>query len=307
MRTALRSSWCLTAFAVLFSLLSSAALAQQNQSRENRSRRSQRVKPLEETVVAGPNGRVKFTLLSNPERVSFKVTMDDLTVVEPSPLVFTLDSYDLTAGVVAQGTERSEIDEKYPWHGAKSTAINRCRTATIRFTNDLTMQDFSLEVRAFDDGVAYRVVVPGDGKRVPDERSAFVLPGGTRVWFHEMDGHYEASYKTKLAEDVEAGEWAGVPMTFALPNDAGYGSITEANLVNYSGMCLEGDGRRGFVVGLGHRQPLNYPFELRYGREEGKRLGKPAAVTGTIETPWRVVMVGRDLNALVTSDIVHNL
>ena len=169
------------------------------------------------------------------------------------------------------------------------------------------MQDFALEVRAFDDGVAYRFVVPGEGKRVPEERSAFVLPTGTRVWFHGMDGHYEASYKTKLAEEVEPGEWAGVPMTFALPNNAGYGSITEANLVNYSGMSLEGDGRRGFLVGLGHRQPLNYPYELRYGREEGKRLGKPAAIDGKIETPWRVVMVGRDLNALVTSDILHNL
>ncbi len=58
-------------------------------------------------------------------------------------------------------------------------------------------------------------------------------------------------------------------------------------------MALEADGRRGWIVGLGHRHPLNYPFELRYGREEGKRLGKPASINGTITTPWRVVMTGR--------------
>ena len=92
-----------------------------------------------------------------------------------------------------------------------------------------------------------------------------------------------------------------------MPGNAGYGSITEANLVNYSGMALEADGRRGWIVGLGHRHPINYPYELRYGREEAKRLGKPAAVTGTITTPWRVVMVGRDLNTLVNSDILPNL
>ncbi len=72
-------------------------------------------------------------------------------------------------------------------------------------------------------------------------------------------------------------------------------------------MALEADGRRGFVVGLGHRQPLNWPFELRYGREEAKRLARAATVTGTITTPWRVVMLGRDLNALVNSDILPNL
>jgi len=54
-----------------------------------------------------------------------------------------------------------------------------------------------------------------------------------------------------------------------------YASITEANLINYSGMALEADGRRGWITGLGHRQPLNWPFELRYGREEAKRLAKP--------------------------------
>ena len=77
--------------------------------------------------------------------------------------------------------------------------------------------------------------------------------------------------------------------------------------MNYSGMGLESNGRGGWVIGLGHRQPLNYPFELRYGREEGKRLGKAAAITGEITTPWRVVMVGRDLNTLATSTIVPNL
>src|SRR5467141_1096489 len=66
-------------------------------------------------------------------------------------------------------------------------------------------------------------------------------------------------------------------------------------------------GRRGWITGLGHRQPLNWPFELRYGRDEAKRLGKPASITGTITTPWRVVMVGPSLNALVNSTILPNL
>jgi alpha-glucosidase len=61
------------------------------------------------------------------------------------------------------------------------------------------------------------------------------------------------------------------------------------------------------MLGLGHRQPLNYPFELRYGRDEGKRLGKAAAVTGDITTPWRVVVLGRDLHTLVRSTIPPNL
>lgn len=63
-------------------------------------------------------------------------------------------------------------------------------------------------------------------------------------------------------------------------------------------MALEADGRRGWTIGLGHRQPLNYPFELRYSRAEAKRLGQPAAVTGTITTPWRAVMCGPDAHTI---------
>ena len=70
---------------------------------------------------------------------------------------------------------------------------------------------------------------------------------------------------------------------------------------------LECDGRRGFKIGLGHRQPINYPYELRYGRDEAKRKAVPAPVLGTITTPWRVVMMGPDLNALVNCDVLPNL
>ncbi len=143
---------------------------------------------------------------------------------------------------------------------------------------------------------------------MPDEYSTFVIPAGSIVWYAGLAaGHYEDTYTQKDISEVKPGEWSGPPLTFRLPGNGGYAAISEANLVNYSGMGLEADGRRGWIVGLGHRQPLNYPFELRYGREEGKCLGKAAAITGTITTPWRVVMIGRDLNTLVNSTILPNL
>ena len=264
---------------------------------------------MEQIEVASPNGEVRLVLLPNAERLTYAVKMGDTTVVEPSTLRMTVDGYDLPSGVVLGNVETFEIDETYPWHGAHSTAHNRCRGARIALNHDLSNTDYTLEMRAFDDGVAYRFIVPGpDGaSRVPDEYSNFVLPAGTTVWFHDLDGHYEAAYEKADIGDVPPGQWAGPPLTFKLPDGAGYGSIIEANLVNYAGMALEADGRRGWIVGLGHRQPLNYPYELRYGREEAKRLATPAAIEGTITTPWRVVLVGRDLNTLVGSDILPNL
>lgn len=273
-----------------------------------RSRRSQRVR-MEQVQVASPDGRVKLTVLPNAERLTFTVTMAGTTVIEPSPIVMLVDGYDLSTGVVIGNVERYDVAETYPWHGVKSTATSQSNGARISLVNDLTMTGYTLEIRVFNDGAAFRHVIAGDenSSRVPDEYTVFNLPAGSTVWYGGLgDGHYEANMLRKDISEVTPGEWAQTPLTFKLPK-GGYASIAEANLVNYAGMGLEADGKRGWIVGLGHRQPLNYPFELRYGRDEGKRLGKAVAITGTITTPWRVVMAGSDLNTLVNSTILPNL
>ena len=276
---------------------------------QSRTRRTQRVVPMQEVQVASPDGKVKFMLGSNPERLTWSATLNGTAVIEPSSLDMRVDGYDLSSGVIFNSLETYSIDETYPWHGAHSTAVNRCNGAKVSLTHDLSQMPYVLEIRVFNDGVAYRHVITGgaDAVRVPNEYSVFTLPAGTTVWYHDLDGHYEAEYDKQDISAVKAGQWAGPPVTFQLPGGAGYGSITEANLVNYSGMGLEGDGRRGWIVGLGHRQPVNYPYELRYGRDEAKRLAAPASVVGTITTPWRVVLVARDLNTLVNSDVLPNL
>ena len=71
-------------------------------------------------------------------------------------------------------------------------------------------------------------------------------------------------------------------------------------------MALQADGKRGFNLVLGHKHPASYPFRLRY-KDDIERVSKPAAIAGTITSPWRVVMIGADLNALVNCDMVHNL
>ncbi len=264
---------------------------------------------MEQVQVASPDGKVKLTVLPNAERLTFTVTRAEATVIEPSPMVMLVDGYDLSTGVVIGNVERYDSAETYPWHGVKSIATSQSNGARISLVNDLTMTSFILEIRVFNDGAAFRHVIAGEenASRVPDEYTSFNLPAGSTVWYGGLaDGHYEANMVKKDVSEVQPGEWAQTPLTFKLPH-GGYASITEANLVNYAGMGLEADGKRGWIVGLGHRHPLNYPFELRYGRDEGKRLGKAAAITGTITTPWRVVMIGSDLNTLVNSTILPNL
>lgn len=257
--------------------------------------------------VSSPNGNVEFQLAADPKQVSYRVTFKNNPVIDASRLGIIIDEVDLGQNAEVGKVETYRIDEQYPSRGVHSHALNRCKGAKIRVRHSGSATSYTIEVRTFNDGIAFRHIVPGDGKvRIPDEASAFVIPAGSTLWFHDFEGHYEGVHAKKEIAEVKPGEWAAVPVTFKLPNGTGYASITEAALINYAGMGLQADDNRAFRTRLGHALPVSYPFRLRY-KEEIERLAKPASITGTITTPWRVVMVGTDLNTLVNSDIIENL
>ena len=130
----------------------------QDERQRSGDRRSRRVR-MERVVVASPDGRVAFTLLPNAERLTFTVTLDGRTVIEPSPVELTVDGVDLGSGLIFGSVETDAVDESFAWHGAHATARHRSHGARVELVSDLGKLPFVLEARAFDDGVAYRLVV----------------------------------------------------------------------------------------------------------------------------------------------------
>jgi alpha-glucosidase len=261
----------------------------------------------DDVSVSSPRGAIEFKLSPTDGGLNFQIEFKKQPVIERSPLAMSVDERLLTRGANIGEVKRSSIDETYPWRGIHSRAINRCNTASVSLTHRPSGTSYFLEVRVFDDGAGFRFIVPGGEKpRIPQETTTFVVPAGSTVWYHDLEGHYEDTHQTKSVAELSAGQWVAPPMTFKLSGDGGYASITEAALVNYSGMALQADGKRGFQVVLGHKHPPSYPFRLRYA-DDVERLKRPAALSGAITTPCRVVMISPDLNGLVTSDIVHNL
>ncbi len=264
--------------------------------------------PVDGIRIASPNGAVELQLLpALGPRVTYGVTSRSRPVIEASPLGVLVDGVDLGQGVEAGKVESYRANEHYDWRGVHSRATNRFNGARVALRHAATRTDYVVDVRVFDDGIAFRCVVPGEVSRVPDEATAFVLPAGATVWYHDLRGHYEGVHTKKAIADVPAGDWAAPPLTIKLPDAAGYAAITEAAVIQYAGMVLQADGQGGFSARLGHAAPASYPFTLRYGAAEAARLAQPAAVSGTITTPWRVVMIGSNLDTLVNCDIVSDL
>jgi len=261
----------------------------------------------DEVAVASPDGRVQFRLSTDAKgNLAYTVTFAQKPVIELSAIGIVVDKANLAEGVEFGKAESYKVNQTYPWNGAHSTAVDNCNGVKVALTHRQSRTAYTLEIRAYNDGIAFRHVVPGEGPRTPDEATAFRLPGGSTLWYHDLEDHYEGTYVRKGLAAVPAGGYLAPPVTIQLPQGAGYAAITEGALVNYSGMGLQSDGAGTLYARLAHAIPPSYPFRLRYAQDV-ERLKKPAVVTGTITTPWRVVMAGADLNALVNCDIVHNV
>ena len=258
--------------------------------------------------VVSPDRQLSFQLLNDQSHLQYRITLRENPVVETSRMGMKIDEVDLSQNVEIGRLEGYRTNERYASRGVHSEAIDHCNGARVSLRHPASNTNYTLEVRAYNNGIAFRHIIPGDNKlRIPDEATVFTIPVGSSVWFHDFEGHYEGIHTKKEIAEVKPGEWAAPPLTFKLPNSAGYASLTEGALMNYAGMGFQTDGQRGFKTVLGNALPVSHPFDLRYGALEAKRLAVPAAMAGTITTPWRVVMAGRDLNTLVNCDIVSNV
>lgn len=257
-------------------------------------------------TVSSPDGHISFRLFLENRQLYCRASFRDQPVLDNTPVVVLLDDHILTRDVATGKIKTSTINERYPWLGAHAVAVNHCNVATIPVQH--AVASYTIEVRVFNNGVAFRTIIPGKNEqhRVPDEATVFAIPAGSTLWYHDMNMHYESVHAKKDIANVQAGEWVAPPATIKLPW-GGYASITEADLRNYGGMSLQADGKNGLMVRLPQHQPTSYPYRLRYSAADTARLMQPAAVTDAIITPWRVVMMGAGLDAMVNNDMVHNL
>lgn len=237
--------------------------------------------------LKSPDGKIAIAIREGAQ-LNYTVTVRGRTGVEPSAMGVTVDGRDLGQNAVVQGKpQRSEINETYPTRGVHNIAVNHCNVASLPLKSGDT--SWRLEVRAFNDGVAYRYVVPGQGRRrISGEATTWNLPAGTTIFHQSADNRsYEARYVPDLIGQMGTSHRLMAPATLQL-DGGGYGMITEANLIGYSDMALYSSGTNGFKA-VFHDDPKGWDHE------------------GEIISPWRVTLLAADLNALVNSDLVRNL
>ena len=238
--------------------------------------------------IASPDGKLVVTVADQPS-LSFSAMLDGQAAIPASPLGITLEKAgNFPVGFKFLGKSQAVIDETYAMPvGKRRQCRNQANELTLDFGNDQGAR-ISLIVRAYDEGLAYRYRINGEGTDTvaPDEASGLCLPPGSAVWF----APYSACYESIYARQEKWTEFKGpiqVPLLFKTPAGI-WGLATEAAVEGThagAGLWVR-DGAAGL---------------LRYSCD-----GKSTA-TLPWSMPWRVTMLGNTLKPLVESTMINSL
>lgn len=252
----------------------------------------------DEICLPSPNGQIKAFVSTDAQgQLAYRVMHMEDTVIETSELGVTVDSQTLGLKVKIGPPAHKEILTRYPWRGGKNQAVNHCNAFDVPVIHQGSGLTWILEVRVFDDGVAYRYRIPGTGqRRIDREATCWQLPQGTSVWYQTNTASYEGVYNKSKPEGIplesegrqgRRSVFLGCPVTVEFSNGK-YALLSEAGLYNYSGMTLKPTGSRTFEVAF-EDDPKGFILD------------------GPIMSPWRITIVTENLHDLVNSDLIHNL
>ncbi len=241
-----------------------------------------------EVKVSSPDGKAVITV-TDSGGLNYAVTFDGREVVAKSRFGIIADGVDLGADVKLGKTSSHKINESYAMFGGHSEAKNNCRETTVSVRTS-GGENYELDVRAYNDGVALRSRLAAKaGRKINGESTEWKLPGNPMAWFQTDPVNYEGLFQGSPLNDLSVGGRIPFPITFTLPG-GGYALITEANLLNYSDLAVQVTADHS-LHGIFHARP----------DANGWTTGD------AVVQPWRVTLLARDLNALVNSDIVRNL
>jgi alpha-glucosidase len=177
----------------------------------------------DQVQVLSPDGNVQLKFLLDQGRLDYTITFKNKAVIERSRVQLSVDGVDLSQGLELGSVERYQVKETYPWRGVHCQAVNNCNGVRISLKHSKSNTSYTLDARSFNDAVAFRYIIPGgESVRVPDEATTFVIPAGSTVWHHDLEGHYEDVHDKNDVGDIRAGQWVAPPMTFKLPGGAGW-------------------------------------------------------------------------------------
>jgi alpha-glucosidase len=257
-------------------------------------------------TVSSPNGSIVVTVRTSPA-LTYSVSVRGREILGPSQIAMMLDGGEmLGANAVLTGSTPQSVDRMLrPVAPTKRAQVrDRFNERRLDFGGD-----YSLIVRVFDDGVAYRFAMRRAGDvTIASELATFRFTGDPLVYFPQetsLISHQERLYKKLRVSEITRAHFSSLPALVAMEGGLKV-AITEADLFDYPGMDLRG-GEPGTLVGLFPAYPAKTQMDGDRTENVVERGPYIARTRGTREFPWRTLVIADRDGVLLESDIVFRL
>jgi alpha-glucosidase len=257
-----------------------------------------------------PDGQIKLLLFDATAPgadLRYAVEFHGRRIVDKSKLKLEFDGQQpLGPNMRLTGSQPETADETYAVPVGKTTSVrNHYNGVRAEFTGP-GGRKIAIEARAFDDGVAFRYVVPEQPDlkqvKITHEDTEFVFPKDAPTYPLVVDGFqssYEDEYTLRNVSSLHKDWLIALPFLANVPG-TGWVAITEANIENYAGMYVRKSDGRGFSV---HAELAPHRNEAGAPDPEGVAVETETPFT----SPWRVLMIADEPGRMIESNIVLNL
>lgn len=259
------------------------------------------------TTVQSPDNSIEVSFrLTDAGSPQYSVTHDGVTVIDWSALGLQCAEQDLTQGFTLQGVDSRYYHDTWETVWGEEREISDTHQEMTVHLLHASGTEMDVIFRAFDDGFAFRYAFSEqETKRLTilDETSEYRFTGDPVAWSIPWRTEYYEGLWTKVPLSEKTDTMCS-PVTLELPG-GGYAFVHEAALRDYPAQNL-------YMCDGALRTYLT-PWLEENGRHVESR--KTADGTGEIKayeqvpfpTPWRMVIIARDLRQLTASRIMLNL
>ena len=256
--------------------------------------------------LKSPNGKLSADIeLTND--ISYSVSYSGKPLISAARIALQLKG--ATLGVKPKLRKQSTTSVKKalrPVVPLKSSTISdQYNLLRLDFAND-----YSVEFRAYDEGIAYRFITRKKGMvEVMDEELSVQFPAAYQLHLQQASGFktaYEESY-THLTST----EWKATDKMSTLPvlidtRNKHKVLISESDLEDYPAMFLKGTGDNGMQSTF-PKVPLEVEEEGDRSQKILKEADYIARTTGTRSFPWRYMVVTENDGQLITNTMTNKL
>ena len=248
-------------------------------------------------TLSSPDGNIVFSLTIKNSISAYSIAYQKDLIINNSRLNLVFeDTADINNVSIKQSPVFTEVNENYNLIVGKTKKVINHYKQMLLSLQDINNYKVDLEVRAFNDGIAFRYVLPKQNETsftLLEEQTQFKFttdPVVKALLLPNFTSSHEGLYTTMPFSKIKEDTLMDMPALFQFPNKI-FAAITEAALLDYAGMYLVK--HNGILTGK--LSPLPNQTDI-----------KVKAVLPH-KSPWRVILISDRIGALIESNIITSL